>query len=169
MKGNVVKLGDHINTDFVISGKYKFRTQDIKELTKHIFEDLDPTLSQKIKPGTVIVAGKNFGYGSSREHAARVIKEAGVIAVVAKSFARIFFRNAINIGLPVIVVPGSFVDSTSEGDQIYIDLESGIVKNESKSLEVRFNPYPSFINTIMKEGGIVEYFKKHGAFPWDLR
>jgi 3-isopropylmalate/(R)-2-methylmalate dehydratase small subunit len=169
MRGKAVKLGDHINTDFVISGKYKFKTQDIKELSKHIFEDLDPTLSQRIKSGTIIVAGRNFGYGSSREHAPRVIKEVGVSAVIAKSFARIFFRNAINIGLPVIVASESFIDSTNEGDEVSLDLEKGTIKNETKNIEETFKPYPSFISVVMREGGIVSYFKKYGVLPWDTR
>lgn len=169
MRGRVVKLGDHINTDFVISGKYKFKTQDIKELSKHIFEDLDPTLSQRITSDTIIVAGRNFGYGSSREHAPRVIKEVGVRAIVAKSFARIFFRNAINIGLPVIVASEKFVDSTNEGDEISLSLENGIIRNETRNFEEKFKPYPSFISIVMNEGGVINYFKKYGAFPWDTR
>ena len=167
MKGKVVKLGDHINTDFVISGKYKFKTQDMTELAKHVFEDLDPTLAGRITQGTIIVAGRNFGCGSSREHAARLIKRIGVQAVIAKSFARIFYRNAINIGLPAIVVSEEFVDSMNEGDELEIDLDSGKVTDMSRHIDTSFKPFPETVSKILMEGGIAAYVRKHGVFPWD--
>src|SRR3989338_10930110 len=120
--GKAIKLGDNINTDFIISGRYKFAITDTKELAKHIMEDIDPAFPSKITPGkSIIVAGKNFGLGSSREQAPLVIKEAGIVAVAAKSFARIFYRNAFNIGLPLIQA-----DTTKirEHDELLIDLES---------------------------------------------
>ncbi|HIH90205.1 3-isopropylmalate dehydratase small subunit [Ignicoccus hospitalis] len=167
MKGRVVaKLGDNIDTDMIIPFRYKAKTTDYYELAKHVFEDLDPELAKRIKPGDVVVAGKNFGMGSSREQAPIAIKYSGVSAVIAKSFARIFFRNAINIGLPVIEAP-EVVDETEEGDELEVDLEKGVIRNLTKGKEYSFKPYPPMIMEVMKEGGIYEYFKKHGKFPWE--
>ncbi|MEM3054504.1 MAG: 3-isopropylmalate dehydratase, partial [Candidatus Bathyarchaeia archaeon] len=112
LRGKVIKLGDDVNTDLVIAGRYKFRSVTLEDMAKHIFEDIDPTLASRIKPSDIVVAGKNFGCGSSREQAPRVMVAAGISAVVAKSFARIFFRNAINVGLPALAVDAKFVDST---------------------------------------------------------
>ena len=121
--GKSIKLGDNINTDFIISGRYKFAITDMKELSKHIMEDIDPTFPQKITPGqSIIVAGNNFGCGSSREHAPLAIKGCGVSAVIAKSFAAIFFRNAINIGLPFLEL--EVAGSINDGDLLEIDLSS---------------------------------------------
>ncbi len=158
IRGRVWVLGDHVNTDVIIPAKYKFRTGDFKELAKHVFEDLDPTLASKISKGDVMIAGRNFGMGSSREHAPRVIKEAGISAIVACSFARIFFRNAINVGLPVIEVR-DVNKHFKEGDIALIDLEKGIVRNETKGIELRFSPYPEFIMSLMKAGGLAAYEK----------
>ncbi|UXD21576.1 3-isopropylmalate dehydratase small subunit [Ignicoccus pacificus DSM 13166] len=167
IKGRVVaKLGDNIDTDMIIPFRYKAKTTDYYELAKHVFEDLDPELSKKIKPGDIVVAGKNFGMGSSREQAPIAIKYSGVSAVIAKSFARIFFRNAINIGLPVIEAPEA-VDKTDEGDELEIDLEKGVIRNLTKGWEVKFKPYPKMLMEIMKEGGIYNYYKAHGKFPWE--
>ena len=167
IRGRVVaKLGDNIDTDMIIPFRYKAKTTDYYELAKHVFEDLDPNLAKKIKPGDVVVAGKNFGMGSSREQAPIAIKYAGVSAVIAKSFARIFFRNSINIGLPVIESPEA-VERIEEGDELEVDLERGVIKNLTKGEEYAFKPYPPMIMEIMKEGGIYEYFKKHGKFPWE--
>src|SRR4030043_136086 len=130
IKGEAIKLGDNINTDFIISGRYKFSITDIKELSKHIMEDIDPDFAKKVVPGkSIIVAGKNFGMGSSREQAPLVIKESGIVAILAKTFARIFYRNSFNIGLPLIEVD---TDKITEGDMLDIDLDSGIVKNLNK-------------------------------------
>ncbi|MGQ9597423.1 MAG: 3-isopropylmalate dehydratase small subunit [Thermoproteota archaeon] len=159
LKGKVWILGDHVNTDVIIPAKYKFRSGDIQELAKHVFEDLDPTLASKISKGDIVVAGRNFGMGSSREHAPRVIKAAGISAVLACSFARIFFRNAINIGLPAIEIK-DVNKCFKEGDVVLIDLEKGFVKNETRGIELKFSPYPDFIMNIMKAGGLAEYRRK---------
>ncbi|MCS7138688.1 MAG: 3-isopropylmalate dehydratase small subunit [Crenarchaeota archaeon] len=158
LRGKVWVLGDHINTDVIIPAKYKFRTGDFSELAKHVFEDLDPTLASKISKGDSIIAGRTFGMGSSREHAPRVIKEAGISAIVACSFARIFFRNSINVGLPVIEVR-DVNKYFKEGDIAIVDLEKGIVKNETTGVELNFSPYPEFIMNIMKAGGLAAYRK----------
>lgn len=163
IKGKTIKLGDNINTDFIISGRYKFSITDMKELSKHIMEDIDPDFPSKITPGkSIIVAGNNFGMGSSREQAPLVIKASGIVAVVAKQFARIFYRNGFNIGLPLIELD---TDNISEGDNLSIDLDRGIVKNLTKNSEVEFKPFSKFMRALLKEGGIVNYFKQHKRLP----
>ena len=158
--GKSIKLGDNINTDFIISGRYKFAITDMKELAKHIMEDIDPGFAAKITPGkTMIVAGNNFGMGSSREQAPLVIKEAGIVAVLAKSFARIFYRNAFNIGLALIEVD---TDKISENDILDIDLDKGKVRNISRNIELSAKPFPSFMQGLLVEGGIINYYKKYG-------
>ena len=158
--GKSVKLGDNINTDFIISGRYKFAITDIKELAKHILEDIDPNFVQKITPGeSIIVAGNNFGMGSSREQAPLVIKEAGIVAVLSVQFARIFFRNGFNIGLPLIEADTSKID---EGDQLQIDLDKGLVKNLTKGINLEIKPLPKFMQDLLTEGGIINYYKKYG-------
>jgi len=159
IKGQAIKLGDNINTDFIISGRYKFSITDIKELAKHIMEDIDPDFPQKIIPGeSLLVAGKNFGMGSSREQAPLVIKEAGIEAVLAPSFARIFYRNGFNIGLPLIETDTAGID---EKDKLEIDLERGRLKNLTKNNEVKISPFPKFMEDLLKEGGIINYLKKY--------
>ena len=158
--GSSVKLGDNINTDFIISGRYKFAITDMKELAKHIMEDIDPNFPQKIIPGkTIIVAGNNFGMGSSREQAPLVIKEAGIVAVLSPQFARIFFRNSFNIGLPLIETDTSRIE---EKDELEIDLNKGIVKNLTKGEDLKIKPLPRFMQLLLAEGGIINYYKKHG-------
>jgi len=158
--GNSLKLGDNINTDFIISGRYKFAITDIKELAKHIMEDIDPIFYSKITPGrTFIVAGENFGMGSSREQAPLVIKESGVNAVLAKSFARIFYRNAFNIGLCLIETD---TDKIKDNDALQIDLDNGIIVNTSRNINLEIKPLPVFMQELLKEGGIINYFKKYG-------
>ncbi len=160
IKGKSIKLGDDINTDFIISGRYKFSITDMKELSRHIMEDIDPDFPKKINPGnSLIVAGNNFGMGSSREQAPLVIKEAGINAVVAKKFARIFYRNGFNIGLPLVEAD---TDKISDSDELEIDLNKGLVRNITKGIEIKANPLPEFMQHLIKEGGIVNYFKKHG-------
>jgi 3-isopropylmalate/(R)-2-methylmalate dehydratase small subunit len=160
IEGKSIRLGDNINTDFIISGRYKFAITDIKELAKHIMEDIDPAFPSKITPGSsIIVAGGNFGMGSSREQAPLVIKEAGIVAVLAKSFARIFFRNGFNIGLPLIETD---TDKIDEFDQLEVDLDKGVVKNLTKKMELTIKPLPLFMQQLLKEGGIVNYYKKYG-------
>jgi 3-isopropylmalate/(R)-2-methylmalate dehydratase small subunit len=161
LKGRAHKFGDNINTDYIISGKHKFKTLDINELTRHLMEDLDPDFFQKIKPGDFIVAGSNFGCGSSREQAPLVIKEAQIAAVLAKSFARIFYRNSINIGLPVLECN---TDKISAGDELEIDMDKGIIRSLSRNEEFPFLPFPPFVLKILNEGGLVEHFRRHGNF-----
>ncbi len=159
LEGKAIKLGNNINTDFIISGRYKFSITDIRELARHIMEDIDPGFPTKIIPGkSVIVAGKNFGMGSSREQAPLVIKECGIIAVLAKSFARIFYRNAFNIGLPLVEIETKGID---ENDALEIDIGRGSVKNLTKNTAFSGKPLPPFMQQLLKEGGVVNYFKKH--------
>lgn len=158
--GKSIKLGDNINTDFIISGRYKFAITDMKELAKHIMEDIDPNFAQKIIPGkSIIVAGNNFGMGSSREQAPLVIKEAGIVAVLSSQFARIFFRNSFNIGLLLIETDTSQIN---EGDELEIDLDQGVVKNLTRSINLEIKPLPKFMQELLAQGGIVNYYKKHG-------
>ncbi|MCU0652000.1 MAG: 3-isopropylmalate dehydratase small subunit [Candidatus Omnitrophica bacterium] len=160
LTAKAIKLADNINTDFIISGRYKFSITDITELSKHIMEDIDPAFPTKISPGkSVIVAGSNFGMGSSREQAPLVIKAAGITAVLAKSFARIFYRNAFNIGLPLIELD---TDKIDEGDELKIDFNRGLVKNLSKNTEFTISPLPEFMQKLLQEGGIINYYKKYG-------
>jgi len=162
ISGRAIKLQDNINTDFIISGRYKFSITDMKELAKHIMEDIDPTFASKIVPGhSIIVAGKNFGMGSSREQAPLVIKESGIVAVMAKDFARIFYRNAFNIGLPLIEADTDRID---EQDEIEVFLDKGKVCNISKNIEIDIRPLPEFMQRLLEEGGAINYFKKHGGF-----
>ena len=163
LQGQAIKLGDNINTDFIISGRYKFSITDMKELAKHIMEDIDPGFSKKIIPGrSVIVAGENFGLGSSREQAPCVIKEAGIIAVLATSFARIFFRNSFNIGLPLVQTE---TNDISGNDILNIDLDKGEISNISRNTTHKIKPLPRFMQDILTEGGIVNYYKKYSHLP----
>jgi len=162
LKGKAHKFGDSINTDYIISGKYKFKTLDMDELAKHVMEDLDPEFYSKITPGDFIVAGKNFGLGSSREQAPLVIKHAKISAVVAQSFARIFFRNAINTGLPLIVCPEA--DKIDAGDELEVDPQLGILKDITKNLELKTEPLPPIMIKILQDGGLAEHIIKHGGF-----
>ncbi|MEM1619791.1 MAG: 3-isopropylmalate dehydratase small subunit [Fervidicoccaceae archaeon] len=166
VRGRAWKFGDNISTDLIIPGKYKFSTLDFAELAKHAMEGADPAFARKVRPGDVVVAGKNFGCGSSREHAPLVLKHAGVGAVVAKSFARIFFRNSVNVGLPVVISPEAY-DVIDEGDVVSLSLREGVLVDETKNVEIRFKPLPDFLLEILSEGGLVEYYKKHRRFPWE--
>lgn len=160
-EGNAHKFGDHVNTDYIIAGKYKFNTLDMKELAKHVMEDLDPEFSRKVVEGDFIVAGVNFGCGSSREQAPLAIKYAGVAAVLAKSFARIFYRNCINTGLPVVECD---TDSIQAGDRIVVDLGRGEVQNLSRDLVIPVRPLPAVMLRILEDGGLAKHFQKHGGF-----
>jgi len=155
------KITDDINTDYIISGRYKFKIQDPYELAKHVMEDLDPDFFSKITKGDFIVAGRNFGCGSSREQAPMSIKYAGISAVIAKSFARIFYRNCFNLGLPLIECD---TDNIEDGDALEIDLDKGILKNITKSLEIKIKPFPKTMQTLLEDGGLVSHFKKHKGF-----
>lgn len=161
-KGIVFKFGDNINTDFIISGRYKFSITDMKELSKHIFEDIRPNFYKEIVPHhSILVGGINFGLGSSREQAPWVIKESGFLCVVAKNFARIFYRNAFNIGLPLIEVDTDFLD---EKDNVTIDLNRGEIKNLTKQRITKFTPFDPFRKELIKCGGVIKYLKKYGDF-----
>lgn len=163
ISGRAIKLGDNINTDFIISGRYKFAITDIKELAQHIMEDIVPNFPSKIIPGkSVMVAGKNFGMGSSREQAPLVIKAAGINAVLAKSFARIFYRNGFNIGLPLIETD---TDKIRDLDELEIDLVEGKVRDRTKNRVLAIKPLPEFMQEILKEGGAVNYIKKYKRLP----
>ncbi len=161
--GRVHKFGDdNINTDYIISGKYKFKTLDEKELAQHVMEDMDPDFYRKISAGDLIVAGKNFGCGSSREQAPLAIKAAGISCVIAESFARIFFRNAINIGLPALECKKA--DEVDGGDKLEVDLGRGVIRDETKHLEFKTTPLPDTMLKILNDGGLVTHFRKHGGF-----
>ncbi|KPK99096.1 MAG: 3-isopropylmalate dehydratase [Omnitrophica WOR_2 bacterium SM23_72] len=161
--GRAIKLGDNINTDFIISGRYKFAITDIKELARHIMEDIDPNFPSKIISGkSVMVAGKNFGMGSSREQAPLVIKAAGINAVMAKSFGRIFYRNCFNIGLPLIETN---TDKIRDLDELEIDLVKGEVRDRTKNSVLVIKPMPKFLLAILKEGDVVSYLKKYKRLP----
>ncbi|VVB89191.1 Isopropylmalate/citramalate isomerase small subunit [uncultured archaeon] len=153
ISGRVWKFGDNIDTDVIIPGKY-LRTTDMSVFASHVLEGIDPQFSKKVQKGDIIVAGKNFGCGSSREQAPLALKHAGVACIVAESFARIFFRNAINVGLPIIEAK---VDC-EEGDIIEIDLGKGLVKNKDRSY--RGTRLPDFLREILVDGGLVEHRKK---------
>ncbi len=158
IRGRVWKFGDHIDTDVIIPARY-LNTSDPYELAKHCMEDADPEFASKVKEGDIIVAGENFGCGSSREHAPIAIKYAGISCVVAKSFARIFFRNALNTGLPIVECPEA-VENTEEGDELLIDLEEGKIVNITKNLTFNITPMPKFMMDLIKSGGLISYIKE---------
>lgn len=157
-KGKVWKFGDDVDTDVIIPARY-LNTSDPEELARHVMEGLDRAFSYKVKAGDILVAGKNFGCGSSREHAPIAIKAAGIQAVIAKSFARIFYRNAFNIGLPIFE---SFdaSEKIQEADEIEIDADRGIIKNMTRQEEYKANPIPQFMQELIGAGGLVEWTKK---------
>jgi 3-isopropylmalate/(R)-2-methylmalate dehydratase small subunit len=161
MSGRAHTFGDNLNTDYVISGKYKFKTLDMNELAKHVMEDIRPGFYGEITAGDFVVAGENLGAGSSREQAPLVLKAAGIGAVVAKSFARIFYRNCINVGLPVVEVDTSQI---AEGDVLEIDIVNGVVRNVTKKMTLEAKPLPPVMMTILNDGGLAEHLKKHGGF-----
>lgn len=162
LKAKAFKYGDDINTDYIISGKYKFKSADMEAMAVHAMEELDPNYYDKVKPeGGFLVAGKNFGMGSSREQAPLVLIHSNTQAVLAKSFARIFYRNAINTGLPVVEVDTDRID---DGDDLIVDLEAGVVRNLTKGEELPFPPLPPVMAQLLADGGLVEHFKKHGGF-----
>jgi len=162
LSGRSHRFGDDINTDLIISGKYKFKSLDLNDMATHVMEDLDPKFYSKIKKGDFIVAGRNFGCGSSREQAPLVIKTAGISAVVAKSFARIFFRNAINVGLPLVETADA--EKIDAGDELEIDLNAGVILDKTKNLSLKVKPLPDVMIKILQDGGLAPHFKKHGGF-----
>ncbi len=161
LKGKAHKFGNDVNTDYIISGRYKFKTLDMKELARHVMEDLDPEFYARIKKGDFIVAGKNFGCGSSREQAPLAIINADISAVIAKSFARIFYRNCINTGLPLVECDTDLIEP---GDELEIDLNQGILKNMTRGIDIPITPLPPVMLKILDDGGLVEHFKKYGTF-----
>lgn len=161
LKGKAWKFGDGISTDHIAPGRYFHLRTNLPELARHVLEDADPDFASRIQPGDFIVAGRNFGLGSSREHAPRIIKLAGAGAVLAVSFARIFFRNAINVGLPVLELDTS---SINQGDELEVDLTAGTVKDLTGGQELGFAPLPPVMLKILNDGGLVGHFRKHGQF-----
>ena len=151
--GTVIKYGRDIDTDVIIAARY-LNTSDPKELAKHCMQDLDPTFVERVKPGDIMVAEENFGCGSSREHAPICIKAAGIDCVIAKSFARIFYRNAINTGLAILECPEA-VDGISEGDTVSVDADAGIITDETTGRSWQAQPFPPFIKEIIEAGGLV--------------
>lgn len=156
-KAHVYKR-DHINTDEIIPARY-LNTDDRAELAKRCLEDLDPGFVKKVKKGDCIVAGEDFGCGSSREHAVWSICGAGVQTVIAKSFARIFYRNAIDNGFYVIESPDA-IEKISDGDELKIDFKAGVIKNKTAGIDIKFNPLPDFALEIIRDGGLLEHIKK---------
>jgi 3-isopropylmalate/(R)-2-methylmalate dehydratase small subunit len=161
LKGEAYKFGDGISTDLIIPGRYAHLRSNLPELAKHVMEDADPEFASRIKKGDIIVAGKDFGLGSSREHAPLVIKMAGVSAVLAKSFARIFFRNAINQGLPVLICD---TDKIKSGDELEINFDTHTVTDVTSGKKIAFGKIPGVMLSILDEGGLVPYIKKYGDF-----
>ena len=162
LRAQAFKYGDDINTDYIISGKYKFKSADMQAMAVHAMEELDPYYYEKVKPeGGFLVAGTNFGMGSSREQAPLVLIHANTKAVLAKSFARIFYRNAINTGLPVVECDTDLID---DGDELSLDLAAGVLKNVTQATEIPFSPLPQVMAQLLADGGLVEHFKKHGGF-----
>lgn len=161
LKGKAHKFGDSISTDHIIPGRYAHLRSNLPELAKHVMEDADPAFAKKVQPGDFIVGGINFGLGSSREHAPLVIKMAGIKAILAKSVARIFFRNAINLGLPVLICDTAKINN---GDELEIDMTAGTIKDLTNANTLTFNPIPDTMLKILDEGGLLPYIKKYGGF-----
>ena len=161
LRGHVYKYGANVDTDAIIPARY-LNVNDAQELAQHCMEDIDAAFAGNVQAGDVIVATTNFGCGSSREHAPLCIKAAGVSCVIAKSFARIFYRNSINIGLPILECDEA-VDGTDAGDELEIDLESGAIRNLTKGTAFQAKPYPEFMLELMRAGGLVEYTRRRLA------
>lgn len=164
LKGKVWKFGDDISTDLIAPGRFYHLRSQLNEFAKHVMEDADPSFASKVQPGDFVVGGKNFGLGSSREHAPLIIKMAGVSAVMAKSFARIFYRNAINVGLPVLICDA---DKLEAGDELEVDLEKGLIRNVTKGVTLDFKPLPKVMINILEDGGLVAHIEKHKDFKLD--
>lgn len=160
IRGTCWVFGDGISTDHITPGRYYHLRGDIPALAKHALEDADPRFAAEVQPGEIVVGGKNFGQGSSREHAALVLKERGVPAVLARSFARIFYRNMVNVGvIPIECDTSGF----QTGDELEIDVENGVVKNLNRGLEVSFSPLPVIMREILAAGGLVPYVTEQGG------
>jgi len=161
VSGCAWKFGDNVSTDLITPGRYAYLRTNLPELAKHVLEDARDEFRTGVKPGDFVVGGLNFGMGSSREHAPTVIKMAGASCVAAKSFARIFFRNCINIGLPAVRVD---TDQIDEGDELELDLAGGVLIDKTKGISLVFPPMPKVMTEILAEGGLVPYMKKNRGF-----
>ena len=159
LSGKAHKFGDGISTDHIIPGRYAHLRSNLPELAKHVLEDADVSFAAKVRPGDFVVGGSNFGLGSSREHAPLVIKMAGVSAILAKSVARIFFRNAINLGLPVLICD---TDKIDDGDELEVDLAKGTVRDCTNGSMLTFGRIPNVMLKILDEGGLIPYIQNHG-------
>ena len=159
MAGKAFKFGDNISTDHIAPGRLFHLRSNLEEFAKHVLEDADPEFASNMKKGDFVVGGNNFGLGSSREHAPQIIKIAGVQAVLAKSFARIFYRNSINIGLLAIECDTDLIDA---GDELELDVKNGVIKDLTKNTEIKFSPLPDVMITLLEDGGLVNHVKKYG-------
>ena len=157
-EGNIIRYGDNVDTDVIIPARY-LNTSDERELAAHCMEDLDPAFRSRVRKGDILIAGQNFGCGSSREHATIAIKESGISLVIAKSFARIFYRTAINIGLAIIECPEA-AEAVSDGDRVEADLDRGVIRDLTTGQEFRTEPFPPFIQQIISAGGLVRAFSE---------
>lgn len=157
-KGTVFKYPDNVDTDVIIPARY-LNTADAQELAKHCMEDIDTTYVEKVQPGDVMVAGWNFGCGSSREHAPLVIKTCGTGCIIAKSFARIFYRNAINIGMPILECEAA-AEEINAGDQVQVDFDTGVITNLTSGKTYQAEPFPAFIQNIIQKGGLLASLKE---------
>ncbi len=161
LKGKAWKFPDNISTDHIAPGRLFHLRSNLPEFAKHVLEDADPEFASKVQKGDFVVAGSNFGLGSSREHAPQIIKLSGVSAVIAKSFARIFYRNAINIGLLLLECDTDGIDAQ---DELEVDVREGVIKNLTKNTEIKFKPLPEVMIKLQQDGGLIEHIKKHGDF-----
>lgn len=164
LRGKTWKFGNDISTDLICPGRYFHLRSNLPELATHVLEDADPEFAKKMTGGDFVVAGSNFGLGSSREHAPTIIKLAGVAAVLAKSFARIFYRNAINVGLPLVECD---TDKIETGDELEVDLAAGVVRDKTKGIELKAHPLPQAMINILNDGGLLPHLEKHGNFKLD--
>jgi len=161
LQGKAWKFGDDVSTDHIAPGRYFHLRSNLPELAKHVLEDAKPDFAREMDKGDFVVAGKNFGLGSSREHAPTIMKIAGINAVLAKSFARIFYRNAINVGLLAVICD---TDKIEQGDELEVDVEKGEIRNKSKGIQFFFPSLPPIMRSILNDGGLVAYVNKHGDF-----
>lgn len=157
----VWRYGDHVDTDVIIPARY-LNISDFKELSEHAMEDIDTTFAPNVQPGDIMVAGRNFGCGSSREHAPIVIQQKGIKCIIAESFARIFYRNAINIGLPVLEI-GDEARKIEAGDTVDVDLDKGEIHVVNKNITIKTHPLPAFVQKIAQAGGLINYVKREGS------
>jgi 3-isopropylmalate/(R)-2-methylmalate dehydratase small subunit len=164
LKGKAWRFGDSISTDLICPGRYFHLRSNLPELAKHVLEDADSEFAAKMAKGDFVVAGSNFGLGSSREHAPTIIKLAGVSAVLAKSFARIFYRNAINVGLPLLECDTGKIE---QGDEITVDLATGMITDTTKGVQLKAHPLPKAMLNILNDGGLLAHIEKHGDFKLD--